>query len=91
VLVYYLPISSGKWQWYKPSEVESFEGNAGVCQSAYHAVSGHEMFPDLFRLATRAEREREAFALVKSNGGRWRHGEEIGRALKVTLCVACSR
>lgn len=35
-----------------------------------------------------AEREREAFALVKSNGGRWKHGNEMGCALKVMLPAA---
>ncbi|KAI3428766.1 hypothetical protein D9Q98_007587 [Chlorella vulgaris] len=56
VLVAYLPVSCGLWQWYRPAEVEPFEGNA--------------------------EREREACALIKSNGGRWKHGEEMGRAVK---------
>ena len=30
-----------------------------------------------------AEREREASNLIRSNGGRWKHGEEMIRALKV--------
>jgi len=30
-----------------------------------------------------AEREREAGTLIKSNGGRWKHGDELGRAIRV--------
>ncbi len=33
-----------------------------------------------------AEREREASNLIRSNGGRWKHSEEMVRALKVWVC-----
>ncbi|PSC75340.1 methylase [Micractinium conductrix] len=57
VLVSFMPVQgSGQWRWYKPTELEEFEGNA--------------------------DRERGVTDLIKSNGGRWKHGEEMGRAIK---------
>jgi hypothetical protein len=56
VLVQFMPISSGQWKWYRPSQLEAFDGNT--------------------------EREREASNLIRSNGGRWKHSEEMVRALK---------
>ncbi|KAI7841433.1 hypothetical protein COHA_004828 [Chlorella ohadii] len=56
VLVQFMPISNGQWKWYRPSQLEAFDGNT--------------------------EREREASNLIRSNGGRWKHSEEMVRALK---------
>ncbi len=30
VLVLYMPISSGLWGWFRPTELEPFDGNAGA-------------------------------------------------------------
>ena len=39
--------------------------------------------PHLLPSTLLAEREREVAAHISSNGGRWRFGEEMARAIKV--------